>query len=219
LGTFASLNQRWSPQITNWLPFFWNGYQQSVRYTYRLNQIDDKDSIWKEMAENRRRNIKKAEKLFNVEKSDDPSFLYELVKGTFNRKDLQVGFIENNLINLYNACFENNASSIFYAQLGNEVIAGILVVYDAFSAYYLVGGVKDEYLKSGAMSLLLWTAITDSSSRVKCFDFEGSMNRGIESFFSSFASVQTPYYEVNKSNSVILTAIDSLRKVNSVIRK
>ena len=33
--------QRFSPEVTDWLPFYWHGYKQTTRYTYRFDPLPD----------------------------------------------------------------------------------------------------------------------------------------------------------------------------------
>ena len=35
--------------MTNWLPFYWAGFEATVRYTYRLNDLRP-DKLWAEVA-------------------------------------------------------------------------------------------------------------------------------------------------------------------------
>ena len=58
--------------IKNILPFVWKGYKSSVRYTYILKEIYEKESILLEnLSSNTRKNINKAEKKLEVFESQD----------------------------------------------------------------------------------------------------------------------------------------------------
>lgn len=213
LPKYASCHQRCSPQLTNWLPYYWNGFQQSVRYTYQINYHQGLDSIWKSMQENRRRNIKKAEKIFLVQKENSISEVYQFIDATYSRKDMHSGFGDQELQKLLQACLDNQALEVFFAYKDGKKVGVVVMIHDSISAYYLMGGTLDEYLKTGVMSLLLWEAIKYFHKKVDCFDFEGSMNRGIESFFSSFGSVQTPYFDLNKVDSPYLRFYQNCKKL------
>ena len=79
-----------------------------------------------------------------------------------------------------------------------------LLAWDADSAYYLAGAVDPKNKNTGAMSLLMWTAIQFSSGVTNQFNFEGGMVEPIERFFRSFGAKQTPYFEIRKTNSRLL---------------
>jgi hypothetical protein len=33
-------------RITNWLPFYWRGFEQTTRYTYVLNDVSSLENVW-----------------------------------------------------------------------------------------------------------------------------------------------------------------------------
>ncbi len=53
-GSFA-------PAVTNWLPFYWAGFEATVRYTYRLNDLSDPDKLWAEVGGNVRSRVRRAQ--------------------------------------------------------------------------------------------------------------------------------------------------------------
>ena len=52
-GSFA-------PAVTNWLPFYWAGFEATVRYTYRLCDLSDPDKLWAEVGGNVRGRVRRA---------------------------------------------------------------------------------------------------------------------------------------------------------------
>ena len=57
-----------SPALTNWLPFYWAGFQASVHYTYRIEDLSDLDRVQSDFQEHVRRGIRKAESLVQVDR-------------------------------------------------------------------------------------------------------------------------------------------------------
>ena len=51
LPNFDYFNQNWNYKITNWLPFYWNGFTQTTRYTYRFSDLSDLENIWSGLRE------------------------------------------------------------------------------------------------------------------------------------------------------------------------
>ena len=47
--------------LTNWLPFYWAGFQATVRYTYRIEDLSDLDRVRSEFQDHVRRAIRKAQ--------------------------------------------------------------------------------------------------------------------------------------------------------------
>ena len=54
--------QAFDYSITNWLPFYWNGFKQTTRYTYVLDNLHNLDVIKENFSHSKRQNLKKAEK-------------------------------------------------------------------------------------------------------------------------------------------------------------
>ena len=50
------------PCVTNWMPYYWKGYKQTTRYTYRFESLDDLDAIWTGMSAKLRNTVRKSEK-------------------------------------------------------------------------------------------------------------------------------------------------------------
>ena len=61
LKRYPHFLQNFNYDITDWLPFYWAGYNQTTRYTYLLKNIRDHQAVWENMSPNIRRNITKAQ--------------------------------------------------------------------------------------------------------------------------------------------------------------
>lgn len=194
--------QNWHHSQTNWLPFYWRGFRQTTRYTYRLPQLDDKEALWAGFQENIRTDIRKARSRIGLTVRQDcpvEDFI-DLHAKTFSRQGMDMPDSVEIILRLDKACSEQKARQIFIAEDSQgRRHAGVYIVWDQNSAYYLMGGGDPELRNSGATSLCLWEAIQFASSVSKSFDFEGSMIEPIERFFRAFGAVQTPYYEVSKT--------------------
>jgi hypothetical protein len=81
-------------------------------------------------------------------------------------------------------CLENNCGRIWCAVDGTgKWAAAIFIAWDVKTAYYIIGGKDDAFGNSGAMSLLFWNSFQYLKDKVKRFDFEGSMIKGVEKLF------------------------------------
>lgn len=218
LPSYHYFAQNWHFTQTNWLPFFWNGFQQTTIYTYRLNQLAHEEQIWSGLQENIRREIKKALNRENIKVRMDLGIddFFELNRQVFERQGKQVPYSKAFVQNLDKAAAQHNARQIFIAEdAQGRRHAGIYLVWDQNSAYYLMGGGDPELRKSGATSLCMWEAIRFAATVSKSFDFEGSMLEPVERFFRAFGAMQTPYYSVSHAPFWpvrIATLMCSLRK-------
>lgn len=201
LPDFDLFRQRFSPEITNWLPFHWKGFKQTTRYTYRIEDICNPDNVWEGMQGNIRREIKKARKSLKIEFSDDTKTMWELSQMNFEEKNKSMNTSFEQFLRIDKACRDHEARQIFLAldDKGNTH-ASLYLVWDEDTAYYLMGGAKPEFRTSGAASLLMFEAIKFASHKSNSFDFEGSMIESVERFFRGFGGIQTPFFEITNKN-------------------
>ncbi|HAP68335.1 MAG TPA: methicillin resistance protein, partial [Flavobacteriales bacterium] len=123
----------------------------------------------------------------------------------FRKKGNEINYSSDYFNRIFEKLTANESCKAWIAtdEQGNSV-ASLLLVWDDESAYYLAGAVDPDNKNTGAMSLLMWTAILFSSSVTNAFNFEGSMIEPVERFFRSFGATQTPYFEIRKTDSKLL---------------
>jgi Acetyltransferase (GNAT) domain len=201
LPSFDYLSYTFAPSFTNWLPFYWHGFQGTLRATYVLDDIRDLDAIWSGMNDKVRNVIRKAEKALEVVEDDDVSRLADATRGTFERKDRSSPFDPDLLDRLQRAVAVHDAGVALSAVDGEGRAHGsLMIVWDEARTYYLVGGRPNDSSDNGAQSLLLWEAIRRASARTPTFDFEGSMIHGVARFFRSFGARPQPYIQVTAAS-------------------
>ncbi|MBD3267071.1 GNAT family N-acetyltransferase [bacterium] len=194
-------NQRFHYSITNWLPFYWQGFNQTTLYTYVIDNISNPDELWERLAPNIRREIKKARNRYHLMVRCDLGLdiLYQIVELTYQRQGQSVPFSKSLLSRIDQSCREHNSSRSFFAVDKNDGVHAVAyIVWDKQSAYYLIGGGDPRFRTSGAASLLIWEAILFSASVCDRFDFEGSMIPGVERFFRAFGATQYPYFKLTR---------------------
>lgn len=212
LPEVALFDQNYHPDLSNWLPFYWKGFQQTTRYTYVLDNLSHLSEVHRHMEGSVRTYIRKAQKGgIQIIKGDDLKAFYKIVSLTFQKQNQQVPFDFEILKKLDEALNARNQRAIYFAKdpLGNIHAAGY-IIWDKNSAYYLASGTNPEFRKSGAHYLLLWTAIKDCAKIVQSFDFEGSMLPQVENVFRSFGANQKPYFRIFKVNNPLLKTVNLL---------
>lgn len=200
--------QNFSYHITDWLPFYWEGFKQTTRYTYLLKEIADTEKLWSDMSGHTRRNIQKAKEKYQlVARKGIPAddFLQVLDK-TFQRQGITSKQDPQVLTRLIETCRQREQGDTWgcYDENGN-LHAVVFVVWQESSAYYLAGGGDPAFRDSGAHSLAMWEAIQYVSDKSEIFDFEGSMLPGVERFFREFGAVQTPYFTISKGKMSLIS--------------
>lgn len=200
LPVYDSFLQNWSYTNQNWLPFYWSGFEQTTGYTYVLEDLGDLDSIFDGFQDKVRTDIRKAKGRNRLVVQADAALedFIELNKKVFKRQSLEVANNESFVNRLITEAQKHNSVKWFVAyDEQKRPHAGVLIVWDKHSAYYLMGGGDPELRNSGATSLCMWEAIKFASTVTKSFDFEGSMIEPIERFFRGFGAVQKPYFQIS----------------------
>ena len=213
LPDYKLFRQNFAPEITNWLPFYWRGFQQTTKYTYRLPDLADIQIVWEGFQSKVKTDIRKAEKQgVVVERSSDIDSFLDVNELTFLRQGKKLPYSRSFVKRLFAACEENDAGAIFLARgKDGRVHAGNLLVFNQHCAYYLMGGGDPEIRNSGATSLAMWQAIQFASTVSRIFDFEGSMIEPIERYFRGFGAVQTPYFAISHIRSKHVVSVMALR--------
>lgn len=197
----------WPYNRTNWLPFYWAGFKQTTRYTYVLDDLSDHTALWDQFQQNIRGDVRKAEGRFALKVRTDlgvDDFL-KLNNLVFERQGMKVPYSRELVKRIDDACSERNCRAILIAEDSEgRRHAGVYIVWDAQSAYYIMGGGDPELRSSGATSLCMWEAIKLASTVTRRFDFEGSMIEPVERFFRGFGATQMPYFSITKTPSKLL---------------
>jgi hypothetical protein len=203
----AAFEQNFNYSVTNWLPFYWQGFQQTTLYSYVLPLERSEALIFKDIEKNYRQKIRAAETLISVQHDLPLNELHRLIGSSFNRQGLESPINFSFLQNLYAALSAQNCCQLFFAKDPdtNQIHSAALLVWDRQSAYYLLSGDDPALRASGAGVLLKWAAIKYAKNvvGVPIFDFEGSMMRGVEQGRRDFGAQQRPYFRVRREWSTI----------------
>lgn len=200
--------------ITNWLPFYWQGFQQTTRYSYRLD-VSDLNQVYNNIHKKRRRYIDKAvEQGLQVIESEDIELFYRINKMSFDRQQLQVPYTFDQFQRHDAALAAHQARQIFFAKdAEGRVHSAVYLIWDAQSSYFHIAGDDPDLRNSGAGIFLIWEVIkyTKEKLHLNTFDFEGSMIQNVEYIRRQFGAVQTPYFTISKYNSKLLQFIQTIR--------
>ena len=211
LPRLGSFQQAFHPEIANWLPFYWKGFQQTTRYTYRIEDTSDLDAVWKDTTESVRTDIKKARKILTVEACHDFQSVVDLHKKTWQRQGRAFAQSDAEMMALHDACLRHECCQTFIARdSAGRPHAAAYFIWDNSTVYYYMSGADPALRNSGAGALLVWRGIELASEKGLVFDFEGSMHEPIERFFRSFGGRQVPYFVLSKTCSGPLPAAISL---------
>ncbi|HEY9177176.1 MAG TPA: GNAT family N-acetyltransferase, partial [Flavipsychrobacter sp.] len=165
------------------------------------------------LHEDYRRNIRKADKELTI--SNEPEMLQQLwgfQKATLDKKDVRMHFTQLQLQAIFDACVQHESTALWVARRDGEVQSILWHVWDGMQAYYLVGSNNPAAKDNRSMTALIWHAIKHSKTLgMNGFDFEGSMDPGVEKFFRNFGGKRQLYLVLRKNDSMLWKLKERLR--------
>jgi hypothetical protein len=218
---FTSFTHSFHESFTNWLPFAWRGFEQTTRYTYLLDGIENHDTLWQEMRTTARTEIRKAVRSkLSVYDDIDLELFLALNNKTFERQGLEPPIAHETIRRVDQALLANAGRKILSAKDASGVIhAAVYIAWHRGTAYYLMAGADPTLRRSGAQYLLMWEAIRFSSTVADVFDFEGSMIPGVESAIRDLGGRQHMYFSITKNAARASTVTGALRLAGAARRR
>ncbi len=191
--------QNFRPEIDNWLPFYWAGFRQTTRYTYRIDPAGGEKNPPATWENTLRTDLKKAgaRTMVSLEK-DQPALLFDLYNESLRRQGLAPGPRRAAFFRLYEALNGRGLAYPIFArdQASGAPHAGLLLAHDERQAALLLTGTNAAGRRSGATAFLIAEAIGFCREHGLILDLEGSMHEGLERVFRAFGGRLTPYSQV-----------------------
>jgi len=210
---FSYYDQNFHHSITNWLPFFWENFEQTTRYTYQIPDISNPESCFQQFRASKKSHINKAKRTLNISYEISGKEFYRHLKQNLNASGHNVYYSEELFLRLFEASkSRKQGCTIAAIDESMNLHAALFIVWDENCAYNLISTINPKFRSSGASSLVFWEAIKHMSTKSKLFDFEGSMDKNIEESFREFGSTQIPYFRIRKFNSVCFKILYHSRK-------
>ena len=204
--------QSFSPQFANWLPFYWKGYHQTTRYTYRIPPQQNPDCAHEKFSKSVRKNLVKAAALATVSEDGDLQSFYAMQQKTFSRQGLASPYSYAFLEQLDQVLAAHQARKIYLARNQEGILCcASYIVFDDQWVYQLMSGTDPVYRDLQCKTLLVEKALDFAVSTGRGFDFEGSMLQGVEEFNRAFGATQTSYFSIHKTytkNPLLRAAIN-----------
>jgi len=185
---------------TYWSPFYWAGYRQETHYTYRIENLNNADKIFKNFDATKQNKIRKAQSakiLIDFDMSADAFYDLQCTQLDYRgSKDVLSRALVRSVVE-NSRRHEQGLIARAKDEEGNTHSA-IFAVWDSHSAYDLITAIHPTFRSSGASTLMVWEVIKHLQSSTKVWDFEGSMIEPVESSFRQFGAIPTPYFEIFK---------------------
>lgn len=204
LPKYDTFNVHFDYVFSNWLPFYWRGFQQTTRYTYLIKDLTSEDSIFNSFSSNKKTDIRKAEKNAIVKYDLDCEKFIEFYIAALKKKGQNLAYPKAILRELIlKAYLKKNGRIIYSVGVNNpdQILGAIFFVWDYKSVYSLVTAFDISHNNIASSSLLFYQIMKDFKNSGLIFDFEGSMVEQIERSYNKFGTIQVPYFRISKINS------------------
>ncbi|MEZ5018085.1 MAG: GNAT family N-acetyltransferase [Flavipsychrobacter sp.] len=201
------------PQLKQAGLFNSKDFEIVVRQTYLMPLDEGEEAVFARLHEDHRRKVRKAEKTLVIEEDHTQiDTLFDFQQTTLSSKKVQIPYSKEQLKKVFTLCKEKGNATLWVARKGENVQAVVWQVWDEERSYYLMGSKNPTIKDNNAMVALLWQAIKKSISLGhKTFDFEGSMDAGVEQFFRNFGGDKQLYLVLKKNNSALWKLKEAVR--------
>lgn len=201
--------QNFAPQVTNWLPFYWRGFSQTTRYTYRLNDISRPEELLAQFEKDGRQS-KIRHRLDDTFLTTDitPEAYADFHHAYWNaqgQRDITPKPLIQHLCS--EAIRRGHGVLLGLTDVQHQLLAANFIVFDERCAHFLLSAQVPGNTLAGASETLLWHALNYLSDKTQAFDFEGSMEPGIEYYNRSFNATQTPFFAVTKCSNPLFSLL------------
>ncbi|MDX2135533.1 MAG: GNAT family N-acetyltransferase [Saprospiraceae bacterium] len=208
LPPLAAFEQDCHYPFQNWLPLYWQGFRQTTRYSYTLENTGRLEDTWNGLTSDYRNNkIPKAREYVSLDTTDDTAFFLQVHDKSFVRKGMKPPFAPDFLLRIDRALAAHGRRRMVLARDRQDgaVHSAAYLAWDDRSAWLLLAGDDPDKRASGAGMLVIWETIRYAFEELKLpvYDFAGSMIRPVERVRRQFGAVQQPYFRVRKEWSAL----------------
>lgn len=174
------------------------GYRPSLHYTYRFDPIRPLPELMAAASPLRRRDYKRLGAMLAVDTAvaaeEFADFHTAYMQGRGRRDLLPHGL----MVRVCSEAVRRGQGLVVGARdAGGSLQAALFVACDAECAYMLMLARGPEAPRN-AMAFLVWRTVELMGARVRVFDFEGSMEPGVEEFYRSFGPRRVDMTQVRR---------------------
>lgn len=207
LPSFLFLRMKCHPGFTNWLPFYWKGFRQTTRYTFRV-ESEPAESWRARLKYKVRYAIRKGASGSTLLAHPAPETGYRLLQKTFAANGVKTPFSLDFYLQMDQVLASRNSRTVLYA--GNSTGLSHTMLYLAHDTrmHYALFIAADPALRPyGSVQWLFDQAFQKMEAQSNVLDFEGSMLPGVADLFSDLGGSPCAYFELWKGRFPLLECL------------
>ncbi len=186
-------------------PFKWNAYDVTPEYTYHVDVTPDPETLLGRFSSDARRNVTNTpEAAYEIEESDEPTAIVDIVEQVANRyaaQDVSFDVPADFVVDLADRT-EGGAVRPYVCRVDGEFVGGILAVGYGDTIGRWMGGVRtDRDVDVPLNDLLDWTIMRDAHDRgLETYDLVGGETRRINRYKAKFNPDLESYYSLERGS-------------------
>lgn len=198
LPYYDSFDILFSPDFTDWSPFYWRGFQQTTRYSYIIKPErynGDKEKLIGTFRYDRRKTIKKAELSYTIDKDMTGDEFYNFLQSTYKEKGKKLLYTYEQFHKIDQGVEKHNAKIIYRARdLEENTLAAVYMLCDNKRSYWMFTAFRQQI--KGGQELLTWAGMKDCLEQNIIYDFEGSMIPGVSHYIREYNAEKEAYFRI-----------------------
>jgi hypothetical protein len=206
LPTWHSFDIQSTTLFNNFILFHQKDFVNNNRLTYHIDLSLSSEVLFRNIQSSHRKRIEQTTEIYKIEEGVEyTQHLMDLHEKTFRRKGKKYVYSKTLLSEIIQKSYLHQSGKLLAAKDENGHVMGtIFIAWDKEQAYLLLSAVDAEQSHKGTICLLIWQAILEAQkSGLKIFDFEGSMDAGIEPFFRRFGGERKTFLHLHSDKSKI----------------
>ena len=213
------LNTQCHPELDDWLPARWKGFEQTTFYTLKVRPKTEEEA-WQDLDANIRNGIRKAQKTLQVVRDLDLDRMLDIQDMTFRRQGLESPQPRPFFHQMAAAAQAMGREHRFAAVDGEGRVHAVLYVVEGPMELHGVWSAGDpELRKHSGASLLYWEAIRTAHALGKTYNFGGSIIEPIHQFMRQFGTELVPFFQLQRSATRTMDLVLGLQALGRAFRR
>jgi hypothetical protein len=214
----ARFHQIMDPRVSEAeaLAFRLEGFNVKVAFTLVVDGWTDEASAFAALKGTTRTAVRRAQECLTVRPIDSAKEFLDFYSANLEVRKLDNVYGAATMGRLLHEMMKREAGTLLGAfDPQGTLVAATALLWDTRSAYYFLSA-RRPGAHSGAVSLLLWSAMRTAGERGLSFDFDGVSTAGILKFLGGFGGRLVRRFEVERTMPVYAALRTTLHRARSI---
>ena len=218
LPNYAHFHQVMDPRISDAeaMAFRHAGYDVKVAFTLVNDGWTDEAKAFAALRGATRTAVRRAQECLTVRPIDSATAFLDFYNANLNVRNLANKHAATTMARLLDEAMIREACTLLGAFDSNgALVAATALLWDTQKAYYFLS-TRSHDAHSGAVSLLIWSAMCIAGKRGLAFDFDGISTAGILKFLGGFGGRLVRRFEVERTTALYAALRTTLHRAKAI---